>query len=67
MGFPRQDYWSGSHSFLQGIFLTQGSSLGLLHWQVDSLLLSHQGSPEPSLLVSKSGTIAPTWVGFQEE
>ena len=33
---------------LQGIFLTQGSNLCLLHrlhWQVDSLLLNHLGSP----------------------
>ena len=29
----------GSHSFLQGIFPTQGSNLHLLHWQVDSLPL----------------------------
>ena len=27
--FSRQEYWS--HSLLQGIFLTQGSNLGLLH------------------------------------
>ena len=27
----------GSHSFLQGIFLTQGLNPGLLHWQADSL------------------------------
>ena len=33
------------HSLLQGIFPTQRSNLGLLHWQVDSLLLSHLGSP----------------------
>ena len=31
MGFPRQGYWSGCHSFLQGIFQTQGQNLGLLH------------------------------------
>ena len=33
---------------LQGIFLTQWSNpylLGLLHWQLDSLPLSHMGSP----------------------
>ena len=30
---------------LQGIFLDQGLNLRLLHWQVDSLPLSHQGSP----------------------
>ena len=29
-------------SFSRGIFLTQGSNLCLLHWQVDSLPLSHQ-------------------------
>ena len=32
-----------SHSLLQGIFLTQGSNLGLLHWQVGSLPLYHLG------------------------
>ena len=39
----------GCH-FLQGIFLTQGSNL---HWQADSLPLSHRGSPEVSLVVGK--------------
>ena len=45
MGFSRQEYWNGSHFLLQGIFLTQGWNPLLLHWQVDSLRLSHQGSP----------------------
>ena len=36
----------GSHFLLQGIIPTQGSNLHLLHWQVGSLLLSHQGSPD---------------------
>ena len=36
------------HSLLQGIFLTQGSNPGLLHWQLVSLPLSHLGSPQPS-------------------
>ena len=35
-----------------GIFLDQGSKLHLLHWQVDSLPLSPQGSPQTG--VSKS-------------
>ena len=35
--FPRREYWSGLHALLQGIFLTQGSNLCLLHWQVYSL------------------------------
>ena len=32
------------YCFLQGIFLTQGLNPHLLHWQVDALPLSHQGS-----------------------
>ena len=45
MGFSRQEYWNvGCHFLLQGIFLTQGWNLHLLHWQEDSLPLSHQGS-----------------------
>ena len=35
----------GCHFTLQGIFPTQGSNLHLLHWQADSLPLSHLGSP----------------------
>ena len=34
----------GSRSLLQGIFPTQGLNPCLLHWQADSLPLSHQGS-----------------------
>ena len=34
----------GCHVLLQGIFPTQGSNPGLLHWQADSLPLSQQGS-----------------------
>ena len=37
--------WVGSHFLFQRICLIQGLNLCLLHWQVDSLLLSHQGSP----------------------
>ena len=33
-------------SFSRGIFPTQGSNPCLLHWQVDSWPLSHQGSPK---------------------
>ena len=35
--FSRQEYWSGLHFLLQGIFPAQGSNLSLLHWQADSL------------------------------
>ena len=41
--FSRQNTGVGLH-FLQGIFLTQGSNPHLLHWQADSLPLSHQGN-----------------------
>ena len=44
MRFPRQEYWSGLPSLLQGVFTTQGSNpclLCLLQWQVNSLPLSH--------------------------
>ena len=34
-----------SSSAACGIFPDQGSNPHLLHWQVDSLPLSHQGSP----------------------
>ena len=46
--FPGKYTGVGCHFLLQGIFLTQGwnlSLLHLLHWQVDSLPLSHLGSP----------------------
>ena len=31
MGLSRQEYWSGLHFLLQGIFSTQGSNPWLLH------------------------------------
>ena len=42
MGFSKQEYWSGlpCHFLPQGIFLTQGLNLHLLHllhWQAGSL------------------------------
>ena len=42
--FPGKNTGVGCHFLLQGIFPTQGSNPGLLHWQ-NSLLVSHQGSP----------------------
>ena len=35
----------GCHFLLQGIFLTQGLNLNLLHWQADSLPLVPLGKP----------------------
>ena len=45
MELPSQKTGVGWHFLFQGIFPTQGLNPGLLHWQVDSLPLSHQGSP----------------------
>ena len=48
MGLSRQEYESGCHALLQGIFPTQGLSqclLSLLHRRVSSLPLAHPGSP----------------------
>ena len=42
---PGKSTGVGCCFLLQGIFLTQGSNLYLLHWQADSLPLSHLGSP----------------------
>ena len=44
-GFPSKNTGVGCHFLLQGIFLTQGSNMCLLHWQLGSSLLSQQGSP----------------------
>ena len=63
----------GSHSLLQGIFLTQGSNLGLLHCRQ---ILSHQESPDKERGCEKTKCLAPnhtleswkprsTWVCLQ--
>ena len=44
--FPDKNTWVDYHFLLQEIFLTQGLKLCLLHWQADSLPLSHQRSPD---------------------
>ena len=45
MGFSSQEYWSGCHALLQGIFPTQGSNPGLPHCRQSLYQLSHKGSP----------------------
>ena len=42
--FPGKNTGVGWHFLLQGVFPTQLLNLHLLHWQVDSLPQSHQGS-----------------------
>ena len=58
---PSKNIGVGCHFLLQGIFLTQGSNphpLCLLHWQADSLLLHHLGSPiRPHYLRGFSDTL----------
>ena len=44
MGFSRQEYWSGLPFPSPGDLPNQRLNPHLLHWQVGSLLLSHQGS-----------------------
>ena len=46
------------HFLLQGIFPTQGSNLCLLPWQVDSLQLSHLGSPKARITDNKTENTA---------
>ena len=43
--FSRQEYWSGNHSLLHRIFLTEELKLGLLHCRQIPQHLSHEGSP----------------------
>ena len=58
IGFPRQEYWSIPVFLLQGIFLTQGLNLHLLHWQADSLPLSHLESPVQSIISTNYITLS---------
>ena len=56
--FPGKNTGMGCHALLQGIFPTQGSNprlLCLLQWQVDSLPLSHPGSPCDRWQQAKNG------------
>ena len=42
MGFSRQEYWSGLHFLLQGIFPTQGSNLCLYVSCIGRQVLYHE-------------------------
>ena len=54
MGFPRQEYWSGLP------FPSPGDlpNPHLLHWQVDSLPLSHQGNKQVEMVKWLGGDFA---------
>ena len=47
---PGKNTRVGCHFLPQGIFPAQGSNPHLLHWQADSLPMSHQGSPIPKFI-----------------
>ena len=55
----------GSHSLLQGIFLTQGSNLGLPHCRQTLYHLSHEGSPGSCFRCqeqsSEQNKTSPSW------
>ena len=51
----------GSHSLLQGIFLTQGLNPGLLPFMQILCHLSHQGSPHQLYLTSKKSILPGTF------
>ena len=59
-----------ANALIQGIFLTQGSNPRPLHWQADSLPLSHRGSPGWRMKFAQFHTVPvsfrdSTW-NFQE-
>ena len=67
-GYPGRNTGVDCHALLQGIFLSRGLNPRLLRWQVDSLPLSHEGSPytHNGILLShkKNETLsfATTWM-----
>ena len=64
LGFPREECWSGLPFLSQGIFSIQGSNLHLLHllhWQANSLLLCHLGSPHTSYSCLEIGSLVSCW------
>ena len=54
IGFSQLEYWSGLPFPSQGIFLTQRANPCLLHWQADSLSLSHLGIPRGIIIAYKN-------------
>ena len=64
---PGQNTGVGSHSFLQGIFPTQGSNPGLLHCRWILYQLSHRGHPRilkwVAYLFSSGSSWPRNWTG----
>ena len=63
MGFSSQEHWSGFHFLLQGIFPTQESNLGVLHWRQILYWLNYKGSPMGcNTIHSGKNLIQMSWV-----
>ena len=54
--FPGKNTGVGCHFLIHRLFPTKGSNLCLLHWQVESLPLIHQGSPVSLCCTLESST-----------
>ena len=63
MRFPRQEYWSGLTFPSAGYLPNQRLNLHLLHWELDSLPLSHQLSPYCAL--GQVYCVQPLWDFFK--
>ena len=63
---PGKNTGVGCHSFLQGIFLTQASNLGLLHCRQVLYHLSHQGNPIEYWILCNSTNVPPLEVNWEE-
>ena len=61
MGLSRQELWSACNVLLQGIFPAQGSNPCLLHWQANSLPLSHLKSLDGCAVLSCSVVSDSSW------
>ena len=64
MEFSRQEYWPGLPFPTPGDLPNPASNLHLLHWQVDFLTLTHQGSQKLPIQESKL-LCPPVPVGIQ--
>ena len=62
--FPDKNTGMGCHSLLQRIFPTQGSNLCFLHWQADSLPLSHWEA-QRTRIIEMDGD--PSWKGLKAQ
>ena len=63
--FPGKNIGMGCHYLLQGIFPPHGSNLHVLHvlhWQVNSLTLTHLGSPIVLIAEPNQGDTTEQWM-----